>query len=79
MNWSDEAKEIIKCSIQDDSEQAVKAIIMSIIEFSELPGMNIQDLRQFMHDIYHEIDCPEDEDEVEDDICECYSGGVLDS
>ena len=80
MNYKDEAKEIISCSIQDDSEETAKALLKSLLEFSDYSGIKLEDLRELIQNIHDEIACPEiEEKEVEDPICEIYSGGIFDS
>lgn len=79
MNYKIEAKEILDCCIKEDSESSSKALILSILEFSEGAGINLSDVNQLLHDMYWELECPEDEKEVEDPICEISISGILDS
>jgi hypothetical protein len=62
MNYKDEAKQIIKSSISNNSDNSVKAILMSLLEFSDYSCIALGDVRQIMSDILSEIEYPEIEE-----------------
>lgn len=78
MNYEVEAKEILNCCIKEDSEKSAKALIMSILEFSDSPGTTFEETRQLLWDMWHELGYHETK-ETEDSILEVGSNGVFDS
>lgn len=47
MTFEEEAKEILSC-LTDDVEQVKKALINSILEFSQSPGINQNDVNNLL-------------------------------
>lgn len=80
MNYKQEAIEILKASIKEDSEMTAKALLMSLREFADSSGITLESLKQVMSDLWWEIESPEIEEiEHEEPVIEVGSIGIFDS